>query len=227
MKAIVATRYGSPDVLTLQEVEKPTPKENEVLIRIHATTVTAAHTMMRTGRPLFGRLFTGLTKPKHAIPGTELAGEVEAVGSAVTRFQPGDRVCGATDIEGGCSAEYAVLPEDGVLTFMPPNARYEEVATLLDGALTAMHFLQDKGQLQPGQRVLINGASGSVGTAAVQLAKRLGAKVTGVCSTRNVELVQSLGADHVINYTQEDFTRSGQTYDISLPDRKYVLMRRG
>jgi len=214
MKAIVQTKYGSPDVLQLQEVAKPTPKDNEVLIRIHATTVTAAHTMMRKGVPYIGRLFIGLTRPKHAIPGTELAGEVEAVGKDVTRFNAGDQVFGATDIEGGCNAEYVCLPKDGVLALKPANLSHEEAATLLDGALTAMHFLQDKGHIQPGQRVLINGASGSVGTAAVQLAKHLGADVTGVCSTQNVELVKALGADRVIDYTQEDFTQNGQTYDI-------------
>lgn len=216
MKAIVQTRYGAPEVLELQEVEKPAPKENEVLVRIHATTVTAAHTMMRKGVPVIGRVFIGLTKPNHPIPGTEFSGEIEAVGSKVTRFKAGDVVFGATDLEAGCNAEYICVPEDGVLAPKPDSLTHAEAATLLDGTLTAMHFLQDKANVQPGQRVLINGASGSVGAASVQLAKHLGAEVTGVCSARNAELVRSLGADHVIDYTQEDFTKSGQTYDVIL-----------
>lgn len=214
MKAIVSTGYGSPDVLQFSEVARPEPGANDVLIRIHASTVTRAHTMMRTGRPLVGRLFTGLRKPRTAIPGTELAGEVIAVGRNVTGFQPGDQVFGATDLAGGCNAEYACLPADGVLAHKPANASYAEAATLMDGALTAMHFLRDVGRIQSGQRVLVNGASGSVGTAAIQLAKYYGADVTGVCSSRNVELVTSLGADHIIDYTVQDFTQTGESYDI-------------
>lgn len=214
MKAIVQTKYGSPDVLQLQEVEKPAPGDNEVRVRIHATTVTAAHTMMRKGTPVIGRVFIGLTKPKHAIPGTEFAGVVDAVGKDVTRFKIGDPVFGATDLAAGCNAEYTCVPEDGVLSTKPTNVSYADAATLLDGTLTSMHFLRDKAHVQPGQQVLINGASGSVGTAAVQIAKYLGAEVTGVCSTQNVELVKSLGADHVIDYTQDDFTQGDQRYDV-------------
>jgi NADPH:quinone reductase-like Zn-dependent oxidoreductase len=214
MKAIVATAYGSPDVLQLCEVAKPAPKANEVLVRIHATTVTAAHSMMRKGVPLYGRLFIGLTRPKVAIPGTELAGEVEAVGEDVQHFKAGDQVFGATDLGGGCYAEYIALPASEPLLPKPANLSDAEAASLLDGATTALHFLRDQGEIRPGQQVLINGASGSVGSAAVQLARHFGAEVTGVCSSANVDLVRSLGAHHVIDYTQEDFTQSGQRYDI-------------
>ncbi len=214
MKAIVSTNYGGPEVLQMREVEKPTPGPNEVLIRIHATTVTAAQTMMRTGKPYYGRLFTGLTKPKQAVPGTELAGEVEAVGKAVTRFKPGERVFGATDLDGGTYAEYIVLPEDDVLSTMPAGLSYVEAASIQDGTTTALHFLRDKAKIRPGQRVLINGASGSVGSAAIQVAKHFGAHVTGVTSTRNLALVQTLGADDVIDYTQKDFTTDHEQYDI-------------
>jgi NADPH:quinone reductase-like Zn-dependent oxidoreductase len=169
---------------------------------------------MRKGRPLYGRLFTGLTGPKNAIPGTDLAGDVEAVGQDVTRFQVGDRVFGATDLGGGSYAEYICLPEDDVLAPKPANMTYEQAAALLEGATTALAFLRDKGHIRSGQRVLINGASGSIGTAAVQLAKHFGAHVTGVCSTANVDLVKSLGADEVIDYTKEDFTQNGQIYDV-------------
>jgi NADPH:quinone reductase-like Zn-dependent oxidoreductase len=163
---------------------------------------------------LYGRLFIGLTGPKNPIPGTDLSGEIEAVGREVTRFQVGDQVFGATDVGGGCYAEYIRLPQDDVLALKPANMTYEQAAAILEGATTALAFLRDKGHIQSGHRVLINGASGGIGTAAVQLAKYLGAHVTGVCSAANVDLVRSLGADEVIDYTQEDFTQNGQTYDI-------------
>jgi NADPH:quinone reductase-like Zn-dependent oxidoreductase len=213
MKAIVATKYGSPDVLQLKEVEKPTPRNNEVLIRIFATAVTTAACAMRKG-PLMARPFTGLTKPKNPIPGTDLAGEIEAVGGGVKLFKEGDQVFGGTDLGFGCYAEYICLSEEDVLASKPVNMTYEEAAAIVEGALTALPYLRDKGNIHSGHRVLINGASGSIGTAAIQLAKYFGAEVTGVCSTTNLEMVKSLGADMVIDYTKEDFTKGGQTFDI-------------
>jgi NADPH:quinone reductase-like Zn-dependent oxidoreductase len=220
MKAIVATKYGTPEVLQLREIEKPTPRSNEVLIRNHATTVSAGDVRMRSfnvprSQWLFARLYLGLRKPSRAaILGMELAGEVEAVGADVTKFKVGDRVFASTLWSGfGGYAEYKCMPEDGMLAIMPPNMAFEEAAPLLGGGLTAAKILREN-NIQAGQDMLIYGASGSVGTYAIQIAKHFGANATAVCSTANLDLMKSLGADAVVDYTQEDFTRSGATYDV-------------
>jgi NADPH:quinone reductase-like Zn-dependent oxidoreductase len=214
MKAMVYTEYGPPEVLRLEELAKPVPNDNEVLIRMRATTVAAEDYAFRKGGSFAARLYTGLRSPKRAILGTSLAGDIAAVGKDVKRFKVGDPVFGTTAPDFGTYAEYICLPEDGVLAIKPANLSYEEAAAACDGTLTALPSLRDAGNLQSGQRILINGASGAVGTYAVQLAKYFGANVTGVCSTGGVALVKSLGADQVIDYTQEDFTKNGQTYDL-------------
>ncbi len=214
MKAIVITKYGSPEVLELREVDKPAPKDYEVLIRIHATAVVATDPQFRKGDPFITRLFTGLTKPKHAIPGDVAAGDIESVGKDVTLYKPGDQIYAACAMTQGGQAEYICLPQDGPLTIKPVNMSYEEAAGVPDGGLGALNFLRDAARIQSGQTILINGASGSVGTYAVQLSVHFGAQVTGVCNTSNVDLVRSLGAHKVIDYTKVDFTRNGQTYDI-------------
>ena len=214
MKAVIATGYGGPDVLEVQEVSLPTPKTDEILVRVTATSVTAATSVMRTGKPYLGRLFLGLRRPKAKIPGTDLAGVVEGVGAEVTRFKVGDKVIAETGIDCGAHAEYICLSENELVVHQPENLSPEEATGILDGGSTALAFFTDSVSLTPGDKVLINGASGSIGTAAIQLAKVFGAEVTAVCSGRNFELVRSLGADHVIDYTKGSVYESGGEYDV-------------
>jgi len=224
MKAIIWTKYGSPDGLKLKEIDKPVPGDNEILVKVHATTVTAGDYEMRSLKFPFWlwlpmRLYVGLFKPvRVSIIGQELAGEVESVGKGVTQYTPGDRVFGATGFRTGTYAEYVCLPEvpgdtEGVLAQMPENVSYEEAAAVPTGGLEALHFLR-KAAIQPGQKILINGAGGSIGTFGVQLAKLFGAEVTAVDSAGKLAMLRSIGADHVIDYMREDFTRNGQVYDV-------------
>ena len=213
MRAVVQRRYGPLDLLQVEERPRPEPEDNEVLVRIRAVAVTLSDSMMRKGRPLVVRLFSGLLRPKTPILGAEFGGDVAAVGKDVQRFAVGDRVFGSTGDDCGCYAEYVCVPEHGFMAKMPSNITYDEGAPVC-GALAAWNFLRDKANVQSGQRILISGASGSIGTTAVQLARHFGADVTGVCSTGNLELVASLGADKVIDYTSEDFTKGAETYDV-------------
>jgi NADPH:quinone reductase-like Zn-dependent oxidoreductase len=214
MKAITIDRYGSPDVLRLEDIDKPAVGADDVLVRIRAAGANIADCYIMTGRPYIMRLATGLFKPKVNGLGANFAGQVEAVGESVTRFAPGDEVFGEVSM-GACFAEYTCAKEDG-LAPKPANLTFEQAAAVPMAALTALQALRDKGHIEAGQKVLINGASGGVGTFAVQIAKSFGAEVTGVCSTPNVEMVKSLGADHVIDYTREDFTEGDERYDLML-----------
>ena len=216
MKAIVFHQYGSPDVLSVKSVPKPAPNDNEILVKVQATSANAGDWHLMRGDPFLIRLGAGLRKPKTQILGADIAGRVEAVGSKVTQFRPGDAVFGdLARYSFGAFAEYAVAPADAFV-LKPDNLTFAQAAAVPEAAVTALQGLRDHGQIQPGQKVLINGASGGVGHFAVQIAKALGAEVTGVCSTRKMEMVRSIGADHVIDYTQEDFTQNGRQYDLIL-----------
>jgi NADPH:quinone reductase-like Zn-dependent oxidoreductase len=215
MKAAVHTSYGPPDVVRIAEVEKPTAKDNEVLVKVHATTVNRTDSGLRAAKPFINRFFTGLSRPRVTVLGNEFAGEVEAVGGGVTSFEVGDRVFGYNGSRFGAHAEYLAMPEDGSLATMPANLTYEEAAPSTEGSHYALSLIR-KAKIQRGQAVLVNGATGAIGSAAVQLLKRLGADVTAVCDPENVELVRGLGADRVIDYTAEEFTQDEQTYDVVL-----------
>jgi NADPH:quinone reductase-like Zn-dependent oxidoreductase len=215
MRAVVFDRYGRPDVLRLRDVERPVPRDDEVLVKIQATTVSRTDTALREGKPLASRFVTGIRRPKRKILGSDLAGEVEAVGATVTEFEVGDHVFGINPWKFGTHAEYVCMRASAALARMPAGMTFAEAAAVCDGAILALNALRPA-DLRKGQRILIYGASGSIGTAGVQLARYFGADVSGVCNTKNVELVRSLGADEVIDYTQEDFTKNGQTYDVIL-----------
>jgi NADPH:quinone reductase-like Zn-dependent oxidoreductase len=212
MRAVVFDRYGPPEVLRVEDVERPVPKADEVLVRVHATTVNRSDCGFRAADPFFARFFTGPLRPKYRTPGTELAGKLAAVGDAVSQFAVGDEVFGLG--RNGANAEYVCVREDAALAHKPAGMTFEEAAAVSDGACIALACLRRAKDLGEGKSIVIYGASGSIGTAAVQLAKSVGAHVTAVCNTKNVELVRSLGADEVIDYTQEDFTRDGETYDV-------------
>jgi NADPH:quinone reductase-like Zn-dependent oxidoreductase len=215
MKAAVHTSYGPPDVVRISEVDKPAAKDNELIVKVHATTVNRTDSGLRSAKPFINRLFTGLRRPRVTVLGNEFAGEVEAVGRGVTSFQVGDRVVGYNGTRFGAHAEYLAMPEDGSVATIPANLTYEEAAASTEGSHYALSLIR-KAKLRSGQDVLVNGATGAIGSAAVQLLKHLGDKVTAVCGTEHVELVRGLGADRVIDYTAEDFTKDEQRYDVVL-----------
>ena len=214
MKAMISTRYGGPEIFELQEVDKPIPAKNQVLVKIKSSSITTADTMMRSGYPIIGRLYLGMIKPKNPILGTGFSGIIEAVGQNVRKFNLGENVFGESLISFGTYAEYICIEEDGIIAKLPDNISYEEAAVVGDGPITSLNFLRNIGNIKAHDNILIIGASGSLGTAAVQLAKYFGAKVTGVCSDKNTELVRSLGADKVIDYKKEDFSTDDNTYNI-------------
>ena len=216
MKAMICTKYGSPDVLQLVEVEKPVPKDNELLVKVRAASVNALDWHFMRGKPFLVRLQYGFFRPKNRMMGYDIAGQVEAAGKNVTQFKLGDEVFGGLGFGLGDFAEYACIAEDGFVALKPSGTTFEEAAAVPAAAATALKGLRDKGHIQSGQKVLINGAAGGVGTFSVQIAKSFGAEVTGVCSSKNLDMVRSIGADKVIDYTKEDFTRNGQTYDLVL-----------
>lgn len=235
MKAVIATAYGGPSVLKVREIDRPQPAENEIRVQVFATAATTADTMMRTGKPYIGRLFLGLLRPNQAVMGTGFAGIVDQVGENVTGFKLGDRVFGETTTSFGANAEYVVVSEGGVVLEMPDSLPFSEAAAFCDGHVTSFNFLKRIAGISPGQSVLINGAAGSLGSSAVQMAKYYGCHVTGVCSGRNAGLVKSLGADIVIDYTKVDFTQGSEVYDViydsvgksSFSKSKKVLTKNG
>ena len=221
MKAVVYHKYGPPDVLNLEEIEKPIPGDDEILVKIHASSVNYGNLALVKGKPLLARLWSGFLKPKFKIPGGDIAGRIETIGKNIKQFKPGDEVFGdLSDIGFGAFAEYVCVPEMA-LAYKPSNLSFEEAAAAPQAAVVALQGLRDMGQIQAGQKVLIYGASGGIGTFAVQIAKSFGAEVTGVCSTRNLDMVRSIGADHVIDYTMEDFVKKGQRFDLILATAGY------
>ena len=216
MRAVKYTRFGPPEVLSVTEISKPAPKSDELIVEVHATTVTSAEAAMRRGRPLWGRVIIGLFRPRRRMQvlGIEVAGVVHAVGRDVTRFRVGDEVFGFAGFDIGANAEYFRMREQGSLALKPQGTTFDQAAAAVDGSTTALYFLRDKAKLRAGERLLVIGASGSIGTYAVQLGRHFGAEVTGVCSTRNVEMVRTLGAHDVFDYTREDFAQSGRQWDV-------------
>ncbi|MEZ4937288.1 MAG: NAD(P)-dependent alcohol dehydrogenase [Crocinitomicaceae bacterium] len=214
MKSIIVNAYGGPEVLKVENIEMPSPQSNEILIKIEATSVTRASVMMRSGTPYFGRLFTGISKPKVKTPGTDLSGVVEAVGSSVTKFKVGDKVMAATDLKCGAYAEYICMAENEMIIHQPDNLTAEEATGIIDGGCTALAFFTDQVTINAGDKVLINGASGSIGTAAIQLAMSFGAEVTAICSGKNKDLVLEIGADHVLDYTKNELDTNTTKFDV-------------